>query len=350
MKPLAVPQLPECWSLPVPAAPLPVTEAERLSALRSYDILDTACENTFDNIAELAAQLTESPISFVSLTDAERQWFKARKGLPVVEVPREQSFCAWAILKPGEVTVVPDARVDPRFADNPLVLGEPDIRFYAGAPLVNRDGAALGTLCVLDRQPRQFTETQRQILARLADTVITTLELRRVMAQVRRLALVDSLTGLANRSVLFDAIDASIRRQQQGGTGFTLLYLDLDGFKAVNDREGHAAGDAVLREVAAILTGVASDQDVVARLGGDEFGVVLNSDPAEAPALAERIRDALAAGMAARNWAVTASVGAASFHAAPPSVDQAVGAADALMYGAKVSGKNQVLHRAYQSA
>lgn len=334
----------------MPSAPLPVTEAERLAALRSYEILDTACETTFDNIAELAAQLTDSPISFVSLTDAERQWFKARKGLPVVEVPREQSFCAWAILKPDEVTVVPDMRADPRFADNPLVLGEPDIRFYAGAPLVNRDGAALGTLCVLDREPRQFTETQRQILARLADTVMTTLELRRVMAQVRRLALVDALTGLANRSALFDAVEAAIARQQQGGTGFTLLYLDLDGFKAVNDREGHAAGDAVLREVASILNGVVSDQDVAARLGGDEFAVVLNSDPAEAPAMAERIRDALAAGMVARNWAVTASVGAASFHVAPPSVDKAVGAADALMYGAKMSGKNQVLHRAYQSA
>lgn len=334
----------------MPSAPLPVTEAERLAALRSYEILDTACETTFDNIAELAAQLTDSPISFVSLTDAQRQWFKARKGLQAVEVPREQSFCAWAILKPDEVTVVPDTRADARFADNPLVLGNPDIRFYAGAPLVNRDGAALGTLCVLDREPRQFTETQRQILARLADTVMTTLELRRVMAQVRRLALVDALTGLANRSALFDAVEAAIARQQQGGTGFTLLYLDLDGFKAVNDREGHAAGDAVLREVASILNGVVADQDVVARLGGDEFAVVLNSGPEEAPAMAERIRDALAAGMAAKAWAVTASVGAASFHAAPPSVDKAVGAADALMYGAKMSGKNQVLHRAYQSA
>jgi diguanylate cyclase (GGDEF)-like protein len=333
----------------VPSAPLPVTEAERLAALRSYEILDTACETAFDNIAELAAQLTNSPISFVSLTDADRQWFKARNGLPVMQVPREQSFCAWAILTPDEVTVVPDTRSDARFADNPLVLGAPDIRFYAGAPLVNRDGAALGTLCVLDREPREFNTTQRQILARLADTVMTTLELRRVMGQVRRLALVDALTGLANRSALLDALGTAIARHRQGDAGFTLLYLDLDGFKGVNDREGHAAGDAVLREVAAILTRTVSEQDLVARLGGDEFAVLLNDDPGKAPEVAERIRDALAAGMAAQGWGVTASVGAAAFHVPPQSIDKAIAAADALMYGAKVSGKNQVLHRAYQS-
>jgi diguanylate cyclase (GGDEF)-like protein len=334
----------------VPPAPLPVTEAERLAALRSYEILDTACEAAFDNIAELAAQLTNSPFSFVSLTDAERQWFKARHGLPVVQVPREQSFCAWAILKPEEVMVVPDTRSDERFADNPLVLGAPDIRFYAGAPLVNREGATLGTLCVLDREPRQFTETQRQILTRLADTVITTLELRRVMAQVRRLALVDALTGLANRSALLDRVSEAIARQRQNGEGFTLLYLDLDGFKAVNDRDGHAAGDAVLRDVASLLTEAVPEQDTSARIGGDEFAVVLNDDPQGAPAIAERIRDALAEGLAAKGWAVTASIGAASFHVPPQSVDEAIAAADALMYGAKMRGKNQVLHRAYQAS
>jgi diguanylate cyclase (GGDEF)-like protein len=160
---------------------------------------------------------------------------------------------------------------------------------------------------------------------------------------------VDALTGLANRSALLDRVSEAIARQRQNGEGFTLLYLDLDGFKAVNDRDGHAAGDAVLRDVASLLTESVPEQDTSARIGGDEFAVVLNDDPQGAPAIAERIRDALAEGLAAKGWAVTASIGAASFHVPPQSVDEAIAAADALMYGAKMSGKNQVLHRAYQA-
>ena len=334
----------------MPPAPLPVTEEERLAALRSYEVLDSACEAAFDNIAELAAQLTDSPIAFVSLTDAERQWFKARHGLPVVEVPREQSFCAWAILDPGKVLVVPDTRLDDRFSDNPLVLGTPDIRFYAGAPLVDRQGAALGTLCVLDRQPREMSPAQQQILERLAETVMTTLELRRAMSEIRRLALVDGLTGLPNRPALLDAVSRAIARQRKEGGCFGLLYFDLDGFKAVNDRQGHATGDAVLQEVARILVATLREGDLGARLGGDEFAAVLNDPGADAEAVAQALRDRLAQALAAQGWAVTASIGAATFHVPPNGVDEALTAADALMYGAKSAGKNQVLHRHYRAA
>ena len=273
----------------MPAALKPDNEAERLVALGSYEILDTACESAFDNIAHLAAELTGCPISLVSLIDANRQWFKARVGLDAIETPREHAFCAHAILNPGEPLVVPDASKDMRFADNPLVQAWPDIRFYAGTPLVNREGAALGTLCVIDREPREMGEEQRRILRRLAETVVTTLELRRAMNQVRDLALADPLTGLANRVALIDALERAIAGQRRHANAFALLYLDLDGFKAINDKLGHAAGDRALCEVATALIATLRREDVVARIGGDEFAVLLVGDPGDAPYAAERV-------------------------------------------------------------
>jgi len=210
-----------------------------------------------------------------------------------------------------------------RFADNPLVQAWPDIRFYAGMPLVNREGAALGTLCVIDREPREMGEEQRRILRRLAETVVTTLELRRAMNQVRVLALADPLTGLANRAVLIDALERAIAGQRRHANAFALLYLDLDGFKAINDKPGHAAGDRALCEVAVLLVG----------------------DPGDAPYTAERVRNAVEARMHENGWAVTASIGVVSFCTPPESADAVLAEADAFMYCAKRLGKNQVQHK-----
>lgn len=326
----------------MPAARFPLNEAERLAALRSYRVLDSACEQAFDNIAHLAAQLTESPISIVSLIDSERQWFKARVGLDVDETAREHAFCAHAILNPTEMLIVPDARLDERFADNPLVQAAPDIRFYAGMPLVNPEGAALGTLCVIDREPRTLSEIQRDTLRRLAETVMTTLELRRAMNRVRELALTDLLTGLANRASLIEAIERAMAQQQRQGGAVSLLYLDLDGFKAVNDSLGHAAGDEVLRAVADTLKSTLRCQDIAGRLGGDEFAIVLTADQIEAEHAAERIRAAVESKM--RPWSVTVSIGVASF-VRPISADAALAKADRLMYQAKSAGKNRVRHQ-----
>jgi diguanylate cyclase (GGDEF)-like protein len=329
-------------------ATLPTSEAERLAALRSYDVLDTAFETNFDNIVQLAAQMTGCPIALVSLIDAKRQWFKARFGLDVAETPREQAFCAHAIQRPGEALVVPDATRDPRFADNPLVTGAPDIRFYAGVPLVNPEGAALGTLCVIDRKPREMTAEQRKALAQLAATAMTTLELRRAMNRLRGLALIDALTGLPNRAALIDTIDRTISRQRRSREPFALIYLDLDGFKCVNDRHGHAAGDSVLRVVAAILARELRHEDVVGRIGGDEVAMVLAGSRLEGEAAVERVRAEVEVGMQLHGWPVTASVGAVSFAAPPGSVDAALAAADMEMYRAKTMGKNRVSHRTYE--
>lgn len=163
-------------------APRPANEAERLVRLRSYAVLDTPAEEAYDDFTALASQLLKAPIALISLVDEERQWFKSRVGLDVEETPRRFSFCAHATLQ-KDIFVVEDAHADVRFAGNPLVLGDPHIRFYAGCPLVSPDGLAIGTLCVIDHQPRQLTEEDAVTLRRLGRQLCSLLELRRTTAE-----------------------------------------------------------------------------------------------------------------------------------------------------------------------
>jgi signal transduction histidine kinase len=157
----------------------PHNESERLKALKSYEVLDTLSEREYDQLTAIASQICGCKMSLISLIDEDRQWFKARVGLDVSETAREFAFCAHAINEPRKTLVVPDARLDSRFHDNPLVTGNPHLAFYAGVPLVNEDGLSLGTLCVLDSEPKNLTESQLNSLNALADQVMALLELRR---------------------------------------------------------------------------------------------------------------------------------------------------------------------------
>jgi GAF domain-containing protein len=156
----------------------PENEKKRLKVLWQYDVLDTVPEAVFDDLTELAANICEAPIALISLVDEKRQWFKSKVGTTVNETTRDVSFCAHAIQQ-SDLFIIPDATRDERFARNPLVTSDPKIRFYAGAPLITPDGYALGTLCVIDKVPRELRTEQKQALRILARHVISQLELRR---------------------------------------------------------------------------------------------------------------------------------------------------------------------------
>jgi len=348
----------------------PSEEALRLKALKSYSILDTPAEQSYDDIVRLAAHICNVPVALVTLIDEDRQWFKAKVGLDVMETPRGISFCARAILDPTDILEVPDATKDPRFANNPLVTGEPGIRFYAGAPLVTPSGSALGTVCVIDHVPRKLTPAMAQALKALSRQVVELLALRRANAELELLTqaqahrqrqlegyqkrleemnlvlaeqtLTDPLTALKNRRAFDRLLQEECARATRSHSPLALLLLDVDLFKPFNDAYGHVAGDDALQVVAQVLQAQARGYDHVARYGGEEFAVVLpDTDLAEAQAVAERIRAAVAA-MPNAHQTITASVGVAAF-AEPMTPVQLVEQADKALYAAKGQGRNRVV-------
>lgn len=162
-------------------APIPENEEQRLEELYSYDILDTMPEEMFDDITALASYICQTPVALMSLVDRDRQWFKSSVGLDVPETHRDLAFCAHAVWDPSETLVVEDAAHDNRFSNNPLVRSDPPIRFYAGAPLMTSSGNAMGTLCVIDRVPRELVQDQLDSLEALSRMVMAQLEMRKAL-------------------------------------------------------------------------------------------------------------------------------------------------------------------------
>jgi diguanylate cyclase (GGDEF)-like protein len=337
--------------------PTPPDEPWRLQALRAYDVLDTGGEPQFDDLARLAALLCGTPMALITLVDADRQWAKSRVGIESIPERRDDSFCAHAVAA-GELTVVPDASRAERFAHNPLVTGAPSVRFYAGAPLMTRDGHALGTICVLDRAPRPLSPEQAQALRTLARQVMAQLDLRRSCARLRHDALHDALTGLPNRALFRERLDECLARAKQDESGrshYSVLFLDLDRFKVVNDSLGHAAGDQLIVSIARTLEScVAGRLDpaggrggrrrhTVARLGGDEFTILLEGvTDAEASAAAAAVLRAVSNTpyrIGGHEVFASASIGIVHGDARYERAEDLIRDADAAMYRAKSSGK-----------
>ncbi|MCC6741656.1 MAG: sensor domain-containing diguanylate cyclase [Planctomycetia bacterium] len=334
----------------------PEDESRRLAALKALRILDTPAEERFDRITRTARKLFNVPIALISLVDGDRQWFKSCQGLAVNETSRSVSFCGHAILQ-DEPLVVADAASDPRFHDNPLVTGDPTIRFYAGCPLRAPDGSKLGTLCLIGREPRTLTGEEvasLQDLAAWAEGEVgqvrlgeSQLALIRERDELRRRAMVDALTQLWNRGAVLEILRAEVARAERQRHAISVAMVDGDRFKEINDTHGHPAGDAVLREMAQRLRGALRPYDAVGRYGGEEFIVVLPDCGATAArALGERLREAVCATpfeAGKGSLAVTASVGLATSEPAKPvEPDALVAAADAALYRAKKGGRNRV--------
>lgn len=215
---------------------IPTNESERLQRLKSLSLLDTLAEEEFDDVALIAAQICETPIALISLVDQDRQWFKSRVGLEAAETHRDLSFCAHAINTPESLFEVNDATGDERFHDNPLVTDGPQVVFYAGVPLVTNDGYALGTLCVIDHQPKTLTDAQKEALQALSRQAMRMLELRSTKTQNE--ALIGSLRVKNTALEQFATMAAhDLKSPVQGIHG--LLNLFLASHSEVLTEEGH---------------------------------------------------------------------------------------------------------------
>lgn len=318
--------------------PLPVDEMQRLRELERYGVIGTPSDEHFERIVELASLIFAVPITAISLVEQHRQWFLCNLGLEASETPREQAFCAHAIVGDG-VMVVPDATADPRFRANPLVTAAPHIRFYAGAPLHSREGHNLGTLCVIDREPREMNAVQMRQLTLLSQMVMHEIELR---SQAR----LCPVTGLPTRHTFLTIGGHEISRARHQHLPLSLLCVDIDNLRLVNNRWGHAAGDRLLQDVVALLRGEMREQDYAARLGDGEFALLLvGMDSQEALALAETLRQAVTRLPGAGNPAdvpLHISGGLTHLAAADRSIEDLLRRADQALFLAKGNGRNQI--------
>ncbi len=334
----------------------PEIESKRAEALSKYQVLDTAPEDSFDDLTRLAAYICQTPIAAIGLTDNNRQWFKSKVGFTSTEAPREKTFCAYAILQ-TELLIVGDTLTDERFVNNPFVISE-HIRFYAGTPLINPGGLAIGTLCVLDYVPRDLSREQQEALRILALQVVTQLELRcnlRILEQsisrrkqseelLRHNAFHDGLTNLPNRALFMDRLGHALKlTKRHNDYLFAVLFLDLDRFKVINDSLGHMVGDQLLVAIARCLERCLRPEDTVARLGGDEFAILLNNikDISDVILVAERIQEQLKLpfNLSGQEVFASTSVGIALNTTDYKQPEDLLRDADTAMYRAKARGK-----------
>lgn len=316
------------------AAPLPADDTARVATLRSLNILDTPPEERFDRLTRLAKRLFGVPIALVSLVDANRQWFKSCEGLNVKETPRDVSFCGHAILR-DDILMIPDAMLDERFHDNPLVTEEPHIRFYAGCPLRVANGSKLGTLCLLDVKARELDDEERELLrdlARMAEQELAAVQM----------ATMDELTQLSNRRGFEALAQHALNVCKRMDKPASLLFFDLNKFKQINDAFGHAEGDRALVTFAEVLREVLRESDVIGRLGGDEFVAFLTqADGIETVGILARLRSVLAKRNATskRGYEIAYSVGQIQYDpAAHASITELLAQADLAMYENKQAG------------
>jgi diguanylate cyclase (GGDEF)-like protein len=337
-------------------APIPANEPTRLKALQKTQLLDTPLEERFERITRLVCRLLGVPTASISLVDETRQWFKSVQGSALTETSRKISFCSHTILS-DDVLLVPDATLDERFHDNPLVTGAEAVKFYAGHPLKAQDGSRVGVLCAIDHKPRDFSAEDLQTLrdlAALAEAelnavtfVDTQKELLQQLDAERRRSLTDSLTRVWNREGILEILRREHARAMRNQEHLGVLMADIDYFKQINDSHGHPAGDEALREVAKRLLAACRDFDSVGRVGGDEFLVVMPFNlnhklPSIGKRICQRIRET-PVNTSSGSLSLTISIGGVEERIdCCSNVEDLIRRADETLYRAKALGRDRM--------
>jgi diguanylate cyclase (GGDEF)-like protein len=284
-------------------APIPDNEPERIASLRRMLLLASPDEEAFDRVTRTAQRLFDVPITLVSLIDANRQWFKSCIGLPVRETGRDVSFCGHAIMA-REIFVVEDANVDARFADNPLVAGDAKVIFYAGRPLVNSEGFMVGTLCIIDHQPRHFSSEDRRALDDLGywlELIFSNRQMSEVQQELlgevdemRRNSMLDPMLNIWSREAGETLLQNESVRAYHNHSALSLFVIHLDRLAAMTSTYGTAFRDAVQIEFAKCLRSMTRAYDSLSRHGDDGFLVILpDTDGRTAFELALRLKKTL---------------------------------------------------------
>ncbi len=341
--------------------PKPKNEAARLSALRAYEILDTLPEESFNDIAKLAAHICNVDKSMVSFLDETRKWHKAKHNIAPIEVPRGFAICSRTILD-SQPLIVNDTLENPETKLIGMVCNPPYVRFYAGVPLLTEKNLALGTLCVVDTKPRELSLEQITALEMLARQVMQLLklhqsviqleqekheleisksELKLLNKQLEHISTTDELTSLRNRRSFTLISKTEITHCNETGDALSLIIIDIDHFKRFNDTHGHAFGDKVLAKVGAILEEQTADGHFCARYGGEEFIVLMpKTSISEAALCAEKYRWAIASADL-HGHSIKVSIGIAQ-HKSNQSQDVLFQSADTALFRAKAEGRNCV--------
>jgi len=335
---------------------LPDNELSRLQEISSYHILDTLPEQEYDDIAMLSAQICHTPISTVAIVDETRKWHKAKFGLDKDSVPRDFAICSHTILN-DEILLVEDTHLDPIFCNIGMVANPPFVRFYAGVPLINSEGFALGTLCVVDTKPNSLNGFQIRALKALARQTVALLELRKSLKvsqdlqqkivdknrQLQALSQTDDLSNLYNRRVLDRELSHELKRSKRYGGEFSLMMLDIDNFKQLNDTKGHSVGDKAIVAIAQLLQLESRDTDFCIRFGGDEFIILMSSTTAkQAMDMASRIKNRVEMQISSLAG-LTVSIGVAHVDSFNITEQDILELADHCLYQAKANGRNAIV-------
>jgi diguanylate cyclase (GGDEF)-like protein len=332
------------------------TATLKIANIHTLDLFYTPLEERFERITRLARRALQVPVAGITLMNDEKQWFKSVAGWGVAELARDVSFCRFTV-EGEELLMIADTQLDPRTADNPLVVAAPHFRSYAGFPLTDEHGTVAGTFCVFDVKPRVFSPadqqtmvdlaamTQREVLSDHLSAAHSALTAK--LSVARREAMMDPLTRLWNRRGASVLLKAAFESADKNDTPLTLALLDLDNFKRINDSYGHQMGDEVLRKISSRLIGAVRGADVICRIGGDEFLILMSdTDAALASRIAERIRRIVTdTPLPTRDGAVAMSV-SVGCTVRPPheklGIEALLERADQALLASKAAGRNRV--------